>query len=127
MNIRESITDAILKIVEEAAPDVRWASRLRGANRSDQIEGSISCDRVDYTYKAKGLTFARATYSIYLVDINSLEGVDEQADKVFVALHDRDIFGNCTKALITSVQYGAAKENSNVGVALLTLDIEYQI
>lgn len=127
MNKREIVTAAVLEIAAAAAPDVKWANKLTGANRSREKEGSVTCDRVEYIYKAKGMTFAEATFSIYLIDVNSVDGVDGLADAVFDALHDSDLNGTCIKALVTKVQYGAAKDYPSVGIALLSLDVQYQI
>lgn len=127
MNTRENVTAAILEIAKNTVPSVKWATKLVGANRGGDIEGSVSCDRIDYTYKAKGLTFAQASYSVYIVDVNSVDGVDGFADELFDALHDSDLNGTCVKALITRVQYGAANGYPNVGVVLLTLEAQYQI
>lgn len=127
MNKREQVTAAILNIASATVPQVKWASKIKGANRSRDKEGSVTCDSIEYVYKAKGLTFAQARYSIYLVDVTSIDGMDGFADELFDALHDSDLEGTCNKALITRVQYGAPKDYPNVGVVLLTLEAQYQI
>ena len=122
---RATVTQTIVDILNEAVPEVPWGIRFSGANRSKEVEGTVSCDRVSFEYDSKDSLVAKATYNIYILDANSTENVDELADKVFVVLNDDDLDGVIICGDITQVQYGSMPGMPSSGVAVLTYVVEY--
>lgn len=122
---RKEIGAAIRSLLESSVPTVTWTERLAGANRGKEICGSITCDRVAYSWQDKTTLVATATYSIYLVDTPSSGTVDDIADDVFTALHADDLDGMVIDSNVLTVMYGAAQGKPDIGVVMMEYEVKY--
>lgn len=82
MSRRTEITDVIMGLLQDQMPEVHWSSLVTGAGRGNKLEGTVSCDRITYVEMTKSGRKGVLTYSIYLLDTASVEGVDALADKL---------------------------------------------
>lgn len=122
---RAEVTQTIFDYLKTSVPEVPWSVRLSGANRSKEVEGTVSCDRVSFQYDTKDSLVAKAIYGIYILDANSTENVDALADKVFAVLNNDDLGGVVICGDITQIQYGSKPGMAGSGVAMLTYVVEY--
>lgn len=121
---QSELTKIIVDYLSSNIP-IDWNGRLTGATLSNKVEGSVTCDRVDFHYDEKVCLVASATYKIYILDANSMEDVDELADKVFHLLNNDDLNGVLIDGLITNITYGSAQGLPKSGLVALTYNIEY--
>ncbi len=126
MSKRIEVTNAIIGLLKKKVPEANWNASITGVNRSSKLEGTVTCDRIEYNYEAYDVLTAKAVYSIYIVDMNSIEGVDDIADKAFVLLNNSDLAGTITEGLVSKIIYGTAQGKQNAGVALLEYVVEYE-
>lgn len=122
---RKEVTAAILKLLSEALPNIRWQQRISGAGRSKDVEGSVTNDRTDYRYDDKDSLVATAVYYVYIVDANSTENVDEMADTAFKVLNDDDLDGIAVVGEVKRIIYGSPQGRPQAGVALLEYEVTY--
>lgn len=126
MSRRAEITDVLTGLLQAEIPNVHWGTLVTGANRTNRLEGTVSCDRVTYTEQTKTARKGTMTYSIYLMDTKSVEGVDVIADTVDDVLTIySDLGGWCTSSRVKDIIFGAAQGKNNVGIALIEYEVSF--
>lgn len=126
MSRRKEITDVLFDLLQDQIPEVHWGTLVTGANRTNRLEGTISCDRITYQEMTKQSRKGVLTYSIYLLDTQSIEGVDEIADEIDAILTQYpDLGGWCTDSRVKEIIFGAAQGRANVGVALISYEVYF--
>lgn len=124
MSKREEVTKALMDLLGQEVPEVSWSQQLTGAARSKELEGSVSCDRISFEWNAKNVRMATASYSIYLLDANTLDGVDELADKIDSVLCEHwHLGGIAVNSAVKEIIFGAAQGKTNAGMALIEYDV----
>lgn len=124
MSKREDVTKALIDLLTEQLPEVSWNEQLTGAVRGQELQGTVSCDRISFEWNAKNVRMATASYSIYLIDANSLDGVDALADKIDNVLCENwHLGGIATNSAVKSIIFGAAQGKANAGMALVEFDV----
>lgn len=122
---RNEITNAILDTLTTNIPSVPWTSKIIGVATSNTVEGTVACDSVTYQYDAKDSLVARATYYIYIVDLNSTNDVESVADQVFSVLNNSDLDGALIVGDIVRINYGVSPGKPNSSAVLLEYVVEY--
>ncbi len=113
-------------LLQDQMPDVHWGSLVTGANRTNRLEGTLSCDRITYKKKKKNGRKGVLSFSIYLLDTQSIEGVDALADELDAILTQYpDLGGWCTDSRVKEIIFGAAQGRANVGVALINYEVYF--
>ena len=106
MSRRTEITDVIMGLLQDQIPEVHWSSLVTGAGRSNKLEGTVSCDRITYVEMTKSGRKGVLTYSIYLLDTASVEGVDALADKLDALLTKyHDLGGWCIDSQVKEIRF----------------------
>ena len=124
MSRREEVTAALLELLQTELPEVSWNEQLTGAVRGQNLQGTVSCDRISFERNAKNVRMATASYSIYMIDANSLDGVDTLADKIDSVLCENwHLGGIATNSVVKSIIFGAAQGKTNAGMALVEFDV----
>lgn len=124
MSKREEVTQALVDLLAQELPEVNWSQQLTGAVRSKEIEGTVSCDRISFEYNAKNVRMATASYEIYLLDSETLDGVDALADKIDTVLcANWHLGGIATNSAVKEIIFGAAQGKANAGMALIAFDV----
>lgn len=127
MSKRTEVTNALLRIVEEAVPSVPWSVNITGSNVSKNIEGTVSCDRVLFDQQARDLIIATATFSVYVVDMGASAQIEDIGDTLFSALNNSDLDGTCLRCDVNSIIYGAPRGNSKAMAMLIEVVAEYYV
>lgn len=127
MSTRTEVTSALVEIIREAVPSVPWTVNVTGSNVSKGIEGTLSCDRVDFSQEARDIIFATATFTIYVVDMSGNEEIEDIGDILFDALNCTDANGTCLICSVKSIVYGAPRGNTKASALLMELEAEYQV
>lgn len=122
---RNEITNAILDTLTTNIPSVPWTSKIIGVATSNTVEGTVACDSVTYQYDAKDSLVARATYYIYIVDLNSTNDVESVADQVFSVINNSDLDGALIVGDIVRINYGVSPGKPNSSAVLLEYVVEY--
>lgn len=122
---RNEITNAILDTLTTNIPSVPWTSKIIGVATSNTVEGTVACDSVTYQYDAKDSLVARATYYIYIVDLNSTNDVESVADQAFSVLNNSDLDGALIVGDIVRINYGVSPGKPNSSAVLLEYVVEY--
>lgn len=126
MSRRTEITDVIMGLLQDQMPEVHWSSLVTGAGRSNKLEGTVSCDRITYVEMTKSGRKGVLTYSIYLLDTASVEGVDALADKLDALLTKyHDLGGWCIDSQVKEIVFGVAQGKSDAGMALITYEVYF--
>ncbi len=126
MSRRTEVTEALVRILEDEIKEVAWFKRTVGAVRGKVMHGTVSCDKISYEWDTKGDRTATATYSIFITDDSSVDGVDVIADRIDEVLTANPSLDNwATDSVISEIVYGAAQGKTTVGVALITLKVDY--
>lgn len=126
MSRRTEITDVIMGLLQDQIPEVHWSSLVTGAGRSNKLEGTVSCDRITYVEMTKSGRKGVLTYSIYLLDTASVEGVDALADKLDALLTKyHDLGGWCIDSQVKEIVFGVAQGKSDAGMALITYEVYF--
>ncbi len=126
MSRRTEITDVIMGLLQDQLPEVHWNSLVTGASRTNRLEGTISCDRVTYVEMTKSGRKGVMSYSIYLMDTQSIEGVDALADKLDELLTRYDDLGGwCSGSRVKEIIFGVAQGKSNAGLALINYEVYF--
>ena len=113
-------------LLQDQMPDVHWGSLVTGANRTNRLEGTLSCDRITYQEMTKNGRKGVLSFSIYLLDTQSIEGVDALADELDAILTQYpDLGGWCTDSRVKEIIFGAAQGRANVGVALISYEVYF--
>lgn len=124
MSKREEVTRALMDLLAHGVPEVSWSQTLTGAVRSKKLEGTISCDRINFEYNAKNVRMATASYDIYLMDPDTLDGVDGLADKIDNLLNENwHLGGIATNSAVKEIIFGAAQGKTNAGMVLIRFDV----
>lgn len=128
MTRREEVTAAIKELLEENIPDVEWLTLITGAKRGREITGTITCDRISYSNDCKGEREATAKYSIYILDNNSIEGVDAIADKVDKVLTaNPDLNRWATDSRVKEIMFGVAQGKEKAGLAYIIFEVKFDL
>ena len=126
MSRRTEITDVIMGLLQDHIPEVHWSSLVTGAGRSNKLEGTVSCDRITYVEMTKSGRKGVLTYSIYLLDTASVEGVDALADKLDALLTKyHDLGGWCIDSQVKEIVFGVAQGKTDAGMALITYEVYF--
>ncbi len=126
MSRRTEIMDVLMGLLQDQMPDVHWGSLVTGANRTNRLEGTLSCDRITYQEMTKNGRKGVLSFSIYLLDTQSIEGVDALADELDAILTQYpDLGGWCTDSRVKEIIFGAAQGRANVGVALINYEVYF--
>lgn len=126
MSRRTEITDVIMGLLQDQIPEVHWSSLVTGAGRSNKLEGTVSCDRITYVEMTKSGRKGVLTYSIYLLDTASVEGVDALADKLDALLTKyHDLGGWCIDSQVKEIVFGVAQGKTDAGMALITYEVYF--
>lgn len=126
MSRRTEITDVIMGLLQDQIPEVHWSSLVTGAGRSNKLEGTVSCDRITYVEMTKSRRKGVLTYSIYLLDTASVEGVDALADKLDALLTKyHDLGGWCIDSQVKEIVFGVAQGKTDAGMALITYEVYF--
>lgn len=126
MSRRTEITDVIMGLLQDQMPEVHWSSLVTGASRGNKLEGTVSCDRITYVEMTKSGRKGVLTYSIYLLDTASVEGVDALADKLDALLtHYHDLGGWCIDSQVKEIVFGVAQGKADAGMALITYEVYF--
>lgn len=126
MSRRTEITDVIMGLLQDQIPEVHWSSLVTGAGRSNKLEGTVSCDRITYVSMTKSGRKGVLTYSIYLLDTASVEGVDALADKLDALLTKyHDLGGWCIDSQVKEIVFGVAQGKTDAGMALITYEVYF--
>lgn len=126
MSRRTEITDVIMGLLQDQMPEVHWSSLVTGAGRSNKLEGTVSCDRITYVEMTKSGRKGVLTYSIYLLDTASVEGVDALADKLDALLTKyHDLGGWCIDSQVKEIVFGVAQGKTDAGMALITYEVYF--
>ena len=127
MSRRQEVTDAIARILSDELPDIPWTVLVKGLKRSNQTEGTISCDEVTDRFDAKGSRNGRATYSICVVAAGDNVDIDDIADRLDAVILKNPTLDNwATTARITQILFGVSQgQPQEAGVFLATLDVTY--
>ncbi len=126
MSKRTDITDVLMGLLKDQMPDVHWGSLVTGANRTSRLEGTVTCDRITYQEMTKSARKGVMTYSIYLLDTQSIEGVDALADELDALLTQYpDLGGWCTGSRVKEIIFGAAQGRANAGMALISYEVYF--
>lgn len=126
MASREEVTQAIFEICRDELPGINWQLNIIGAQRSSQVEGSISCTDMDFESISKGLVQANANYEIYIIDMQGKSDIDGMGDLLFEKLNDNNLGGLVFSCRVVRMAYGAAKEFSAWAVKL-ELQVAYNM
>lgn len=126
MSRRTEITEVLLGLLWDQLPEVHWSSLVTGASRTNRLEGTVSCDRITYQEMTKTARKGIMSYSIYLMDTQSIEGVDTLADKLDDLLTKYDDLGGwCSGSRVKEIIFGAAQGKSNAGLALINYEVYF--
>ena len=126
MSRRTEITDVIMGLLQDQIPEVHWSSLVTGAGRSNKLEGTVSCDRITYVEMTKSGRKGVLTYSIYLLDTASVEGVDALADKLDALLTKyHELGGWCIDSQVKEIVFGVAQGKTDAGMALITYEVYF--
>lgn len=128
MSRRTEVTEALLRILQDEAPEVSWNMAVTGAKRGKEVEGTVTCDRIRFEDEGKGEREATAEYSIYILDARSLESVDALADKVESILTANATLDNwATDSRVKMLVFGAPQGRPNVGLALIDFEVKFDV
>ena len=127
MSTRVEVTKALASIIREALPNVPWSVNISGANATKGIEGTISCDHVSFEQGARCFVLARATYTVYVIDMQGNAPIEEIGDTLFDVLNCSDLNGACMVCNVNSIVYGAPKGNQKASALLMELVAEYEV
>ena len=125
MSTRKDITFAILEACKTVLPDVSWNVNVVGVNKSNVVEGAISCDRINLIHEAKGITHASALYNIYILDMSNNCDVDNAADVLFDVFNEQNMGGLCYNVRINSIVYGAIQGYKQSSLCKVEMIVEY--
>lgn len=126
MALRNEINETILSACKALLPDIQWTYRLVGAERSKNIQGTISCDRIDILNKSKDLTHALGKYEIFIIDFTGNYDVDTASDTIVDAFNKTNMGGLCLSSEVTRIVYGSAQGYRDSNVCMISLEIEFQ-
>ena len=124
---RNDVTNTMLKACEALLPQVKWGFNLTGARKSNFIEGTISCDQVEFEWVSKDKQNAKAQYSIIIIQLDGDADVDSMADTIFNCFNDTIMGGLVYRVNIKRIAYGAIQGLSTSKVVKLELDVEYPV
>lgn len=126
MSRRTEITKILTDMLKNQMPNVHWTTRTTGVNRSNRFEGTVSCDRIEYTEMTKTGRKGVMTYYIYLADSESIDGIDLVADELDALLTKyRNLGGWITDSRVKDIVYGMAQGKTTVGMARLTYEVYF--
>ena len=125
MATRNEITSTILTACQAVVPDIKWGLAFTGANKSKEIEGTVSCDEITFKQVAKGETHATAEYSIFIVDMGRGYDVDAAADALFSIFNRSNMGHICYNVSVNRIVYRAVIGVPASNICKLELTIEY--
>ena len=64
MSTRIEITNTIYTACQAVVPSIKWNVNFIGASKSNEPEGSVTCDSIDFINEAKGIVHATAKYNL---------------------------------------------------------------
>ena len=64
MSRRQEVTEAIYSLLKEEIQEVEWSTAFSGVKRTQEITGTINCDRISFALDSKNEREAIAKYSI---------------------------------------------------------------
>lgn len=126
MALREEINETILTACRSILPDIQWTSRLVGAERGRGVQGTISCDRIEFINKSKQKTHGLAKYEIYVISFDGTYDVEEAADTIFDTFNKTNMGGLCVFSEVTRIIYGSAQGYKDSDVCMLNIDVEFE-
>lgn len=126
MSRAREVTNALADIIKEAVPSVKWNINIVGASAGKGVEGTISCDEVNFEQDAYDICTATAIYSIYVLDINGRTDVDDLSDTLFEVLHNNDLGGLIDNGVVKRIVFGAVTNNAKAVAMLMEYQVEYE-
>ena len=127
MSARTQITTLIKNFLVSEVQGVQWVDLIQGALRQKGVSGSIACDNISYRHDSKDIRTATATYTIYLIDPECQDTVDDIADDIDSILDGNDFDGYLSQAEVTNIAYGAPRGLPSGGAAKITYIVSYQV
>lgn len=127
MATRNEITDTILNACKSLIPSVKWDFMLLGAKKSKFIEGTVTCDSVEFEKISKDRRNAKAKYNIVIIELNSNEDIDAYGDLLFKCFDGVNMGGLCYSVDVTRISYGANPNIPTSKAIKLELDVVYPI
>lgn len=124
---RDDITNTILEACKAVAPQVNWGFSLTGARKSNLIEGTVTCNEVNYNWISKDEQHGTAQYDIVIIELDGDINIDTMADDLFSCFNATNMGGLCYSVNITRVVFGAVANISTSKVVKIEMDVEYPI
>lgn len=126
MALRNEIEETILTACRNVLPDIQWTSRLVGAEKGKGVQGTISCDRIDFINKSKEITHGRAKYEVYVIDFVGTYDVESAGDIIIDTFNKTNMGGVCVFSEVTRVIYGSAQGYKDSNVCMVNLEVEFE-
>lgn len=125
MATRNDITSTIFTACQAVIPDIKWSYVFTGANKSKDVEGTVSCDKITFKELAKGETYATANYTIFIIDMGKGYDVDSAADALFKVFNQSNMGNICYNVDIKSITYGSVIGVPASSLCKLEMTVEY--
>ena len=127
MATRYESNETILNACRAITPDIIWGFTLKGARKSNCVEGTVSCDEITFENISKDKQHAKAEYKITIIEMDGDADIDAMADLIFKCFNGTNMGGLAYSVNVTRILYGAVLNAPTSKAVQLYLDVEYPV
>lgn len=128
MSTRREVEEGLFSLLKDAFPQVHWNLERKGAARSAGLEGSLTCERVEFEWLDKQRKAATVTFSIFIIDAGNQVGADLLSDDIIEYLSEnRTLGGLVFDSICNEVLYGQQQGRPDVSAALISFTVTYDV